>query len=59
MRDNTERYDELFAIGYHTAAKQLTKLAWYHRSNILLYLWRIVRDLAPFKVPEAIKRRLK
>lgn len=56
MTDNTERYDELYAIGHHTAAKQLTKLAWYHRSNILLYLWRIIRDLAPFKVPEAIKR---
>ena len=55
MRDNTERYDELFAIGYHTAAKQLTKLAWYHRSNILLYLWRIIRSLNPFKLPEVVK----
>ncbi len=28
LRDNTERYDELFAIGYDTAHSQLAKLAW-------------------------------
>ena len=56
LRDNTERYDELFAIGYDSTVNQLTKLSWYHKTNILLYLWRIVRDLAPFKIPAFVRR---
>jgi NTE family protein len=56
LRDNTERYDELFAIGYDSTVSQLTKLSWYHKTNILLYLWRIVRDLAPFKIPASVRR---
>ena len=55
LRDNTERHDELFAIGYETATKQLSKFAWYGKRNIFLYLWRIIRRLNPFKLPEAIK----
>ena len=54
-RDNTERHDELFAIGYETAAKQLSNFTWYGKRNIFLYLWRIIRSLNPFKLPEAIK----
>ena len=54
-RDNTERHDELFAIGYETAAKQLSNFTWYGKRNIFLYLWRIIRGLNPFKLPEAIK----
>jgi NTE family protein len=56
LRDNTERYDELFAIGYDSANKELAKLAWYHKSNLFLYLWRMAKELAPFKVPKVIKR---
>lgn len=56
LRDNTERYDELFAIGYDSTVSQLTKLSWYHKTNVLLYLWRIMRDLAPFKIPALIRR---
>jgi len=56
LRDNTERYDELFAIGYDSTVSQLSKLSWYHKTNILLYLWRIARDLAPFKIPAVIRR---
>ena len=56
LRDNTDRYDELFAIGYGSAAKQLSKLAWYKKGNVLLYPWRAAKEIAPFKVPEALKR---
>ena len=56
LRDNTERYDELFAIGYDSANKALAKLAWYHKTNLFLYLWRMAKELAPFKVPEVVKR---
>ena len=38
IADNTERYDELFSIGYKTAAKKLTKMAWYRKTNIFLYI---------------------
>lgn len=55
LRDNTERHDELFAIGYETATKQLSNFAWYGKRNIFLYLWRIICRLNPFKLPEAIK----
>ena len=51
IADNTQRYDELFAIGYHTAAKELAKMAWYRKGNLLLYVWRIICLLTPFKVP--------
>jgi NTE family protein len=56
IADNTERYDELFTIGYDTATKGLTKMAWYRKSNLLLYVWRIVCLLTPFKVPEFIRQ---
>ena len=56
IADNTERYDELFTIGYDTAAKELNKMAWYRNSNLLLYVWRIICLLTPFKVPEFIKQ---
>jgi NTE family protein len=60
LRDNTERYDELFAIGYDSANKALAKLAWYHKTNLFFYLWRMAKELGPFKVPEVMKRiRLK
>jgi len=52
ISDNTERYDELCAIGYNTAAQALKKMAWYRSSNFLLYLWRVIRVLSPFKLPE-------
>lgn len=56
LRDNTERYDELFSIGYDTATKQLSKLVWYKKENVLLYPWRAAKEIAPFKIPEALKR---
>jgi len=56
IADNTERYDELFTIGYDTAAKELNKMAWYRNSNLLLYVWRIICLLTPFKVPEFIQQ---
>jgi NTE family protein len=56
LRDNTERYDELFDIGYRAATIQLTKLAWYKKTNLLLYVGRLIKELAPFKLPEFIKR---
>ena len=52
IADNTERYDELFSIGYKTAAKKLTKMAWYRKTNIFLYIGRIFCLLTPFKVPQ-------
>ena len=55
LRDNTERHDELFAIGYESATKQLSKFAWYGKRNIFLYLWRIILSLNPFKLPEVVK----
>ena len=47
IADNTDRYDELYAIGHDTAAKELTKIGWYRKTNVLLYLWRIVSVLTP------------
>jgi NTE family protein len=52
ITDNTKRYDELCAIGYNTAAQALKKMAWYQSSNFLLYLWRVIRVVSPFKLPE-------
>ena len=56
LRDNTERYDELFAIGYDAAFKELDMLSWYRRNKILLYLARAMSQFLPFKVPEIMKR---
>ena len=58
LRDNTERYDELFNIGHQAATVQLTKLAWYKKTNLFLYIGRMMRELAPFKPPEFIRRAL-
>jgi hypothetical protein len=54
ISDNTERYDELCAIGYNTAAQALKKMAWYRSTNPWLYLWRVLRVITPFKVPEIL-----
>lgn len=59
IADNTERYDELFAIGYDSATKELTKMAWYRKSNLLLYVWRIICLLTPFKVPELVQSKFR
>ena len=58
LRDNTERYDELFNIGHQAATVQLTKLAWYKKTNLYFYIGRMMRELAPFKLPEFIRRAL-
>lgn len=58
LRDNTERYDELFNIGHQAATVQLTKLARYKKTNLFLYIGRMMRELAPFKLPEFIRRAL-
>tara|TARA_B110000093_G_scaffold75972_1_gene82741 strand:+ start:682 stop:1560 length:879 start_codon:yes stop_codon:yes gene_type:complete len=58
LRDNTERYDELFNIGHQAATVQLTKLVWYKKTNVFLYIGRMMRELAPFKLPEFIRRAL-
>ena len=55
IADNTERYDELFSIGYKTAAKKLTKMVWYRKTNIFLYIWRILCLFSPFKRPDFFK----
>ena len=52
ISDNTERYDELCAIGYSTATEALEKMAWYRSTNPLLYLWRIISVISPFKLPK-------
>ena len=52
IADNTDRYEELYAIGQDTAAKQLAKMGWYRKTNVLLYLWRIVCLITPFKLPQ-------
>ena len=39
LRDNTERYDELFNIGHQAATVQLTKLAWY-KKNQRIFIYR-------------------
>jgi NTE family protein len=54
ISDNTERYDELCAIGFEAASEALKKMAWYRSTNPLLYLWRILRVITPFKVPEIL-----
>jgi NTE family protein len=51
ISDNTDRYDELCAIGFDTASQALKKMAWYRSTNPLLYLWRVLRVITPFKVP--------
>ena len=56
LRDNTERYDELFLIGYESASRQLNKLSWYRKNKIFLYSARVLNQLLPFKVPEVLKR---
>ena len=42
LRDNTERYDELCNIGHQAATVQLTKLAWYKKTNVFLYIGRMM-----------------
>ena len=52
ISDNTQRYDELCAIGYSTASEALKKMAWYRSTNPLLYVWRIISVISPFKLPK-------
>ena len=59
IADNTDRYDELCAIGYDSALKELARMAWYRKSNLLLYVWRMISLLTPFKMPQIFNCRRK
>ncbi len=48
---NTERADELVREGYLPMKQKIRQLLWYKRSNLLVYLFKVIRELLPIKIP--------
>ena len=51
LRDNTERFDELFSISYDTATKQLNKFAWLGKKESVLLFMANYSQSAHLKYP--------
>lgn len=52
--DNSGQFDELFNEGYEHAQKSFGKLFWYRKMRIVLYLKKLLLEIAPIKVPNIL-----
>jgi len=53
--DNKDRIEELMAEGYRPMKAKIQKVLWFKRSNYLRYVFKFIKEIAPFKVPKFIK----
>jgi len=57
--DNTHCIDKLVLEGYKPMKTKIRKLLWFKRANIVRYLFKVLREIIPLKIPELIKNRVK
>lgn len=53
---NAKMADELFMEGYMPMKNKIKKVLWYKRTNLLQYLRKALKELAPLKIPQFFKR---
>lgn len=54
--DNSDRAQELFNEGYHPMRRTISKLLWYKRTNYFHYLWKLIKEFNPIKIPHIFKK---
>lgn len=57
--DNAGRTKELLMEGYRPTKQKIRSIKRYRRTNILHFLMKVIREVAPVKIPELIQRRYK
>ncbi len=53
--DNTDRIDALLNEGYVPMKAKIQKVLWFKRTNYLRYVFKVLKEIAPIKLPEFIK----
>lgn len=54
--DNSDRALELFNEGYFPMKRLVSKLLWYKRTNYFQYLWKLIKEFNPIKIPHIFKK---
>ncbi len=54
--DNSDRAKELFNEGYYPMKRKISRLLWYKRTNYFQYLWKLVKEFNPIKIPHIFKK---
>ncbi len=57
--NNAENSEALFLEGYHAFFKQVRSVHWHSRVNILFYLIKAMKELAPIKIPLVFRKFIK
>lgn len=54
--NNADQVHELCMEGYHPMKRQIRKVLWYRKVNLVHVLSRLIKQLMPIKVPELLKQ---
>ena len=57
--NNRDRAEELFMVGYHAMQDRIPELKSYTRVNVGKYLSKVISELAPFKIPDFVRERVR
>ena len=55
LTNNAKCVQELYMEGYHPMKREIHRVLWYKRVNLVMYLLKAARKLLPLKMPEIIK----
>ncbi|PID41945.1 MAG: patatin [Gammaproteobacteria bacterium] len=55
---NNDRAEQLVMEGYRPMKHKINRLLWYKRSNLIVYLYKVMREILPVKVPLLIGKLL-
>ena len=53
--DNSQVTDKLFMEGYRPMKAKLNKLVWLKRANYLVYLYKVIKEILPLKIPKFVR----
>ncbi|PIE43771.1 MAG: patatin [Gammaproteobacteria bacterium] len=56
---NNDRAEELVMEGYRPMKHKINTLLWYKRSNLIVYLFKLLQEILPIKIPLLIRKWLK
>lgn len=54
--DNSDRAEELYNEGYYPMKRKISRLLWYKRTNYFQYLWKVIKEFNPIKIPHIFKK---
>lgn len=48
---NSDQAEKLVMEGYHPMQRKIRQLLWYKRSSLIFYLFKVLREIIPIKIP--------